>query len=350
MNKHQHCWAGTGFGAIAIGAMLVTLAQAEDDLRKSPAFSFATPEQGREILTQRDEFIQRLSAFDRAARLKSDKDVTEAAYLEFVAGNVVSWTEKDKGIVGAALSEIWERLGPMSLPWPQPIYLIKTTGNEEGGAPYTRGNAIVLPDGELSQQSAESLRRIISHELFHILTRQNPALKETLYAAIGFVPCGELPFPSRLQPVKISNPDAPRNDHCIRLDVANKQVWAIPILYSKARTYDVSRGGEFFDYLTLRFLVVGATNTGVPSAALYDDADLHLVTAGKASGLFQQVGKNTEYIIHPEEILADNFSLLILGADGVPSPEVLKKMQDILRHTHTAKTGAGENSAGPDIR
>lgn len=50
----------------------------------------------------------------------------------------------------------------------------------------------------------------------------------------------------------------------------------------------------------------------------------------QVSGFFEQVGRNTNYVIHPEEILADNFSLLILGERRVPSPEILEKMQGIL--------------------
>jgi hypothetical protein len=42
------------------------------------------------------------------------------------------------------------------------------------------------------------------------------------------------------------------------------------------------------------------------------------------------VGRNTDYIIHPEEILAENFALLVLGAGNVPSPEVLTRMREAL--------------------
>jgi hypothetical protein len=48
------------------------------------------------------------------------------------------------------------------------------------------------------------------------------------------------------------------------------------------------------------------------------------------SGFMEQVGRNTQYIIHPEEILADNFAMLVLGEPNVPSPEVLQKMREVL--------------------
>jgi hypothetical protein len=43
-----------------------------------------------------------------------------------------------------------------------------------------------------------------------------------------------------------------------------------------------------------------------------------------------RIGRNTEYIIHPEEILADNFVLLVNGAKA-PSPEILQKLDAVLR-------------------
>ena len=55
-----------------------------------------------------------------------------------------------------------------------------------------------------------------------------------------------------------------------------------------------------------------------------------LASPEKVSGFFEQVGGNTKYLIHPEEILADNFAWLILDEHNVPSPEILQKMRPIL--------------------
>jgi hypothetical protein len=55
-----------------------------------------------------------------------------------------------------------------------------------------------------------------------------------------------------------------------------------------------------------------------------------LVGVGQLSRFYEQVGRNTRYILHPEEILADNFALLVLDERKVPSPEILDKMQAVL--------------------
>jgi hypothetical protein len=62
-----------------------------------------------------------------------------------------------------------------------------------------------------------------------------------------------------------------------------------------------------------------------------------LVDIQQVSGFFEQVGKNTEYIIHPEEILADNFASLVLGQRNLPSPEVMEMIQAILKDRETAE-------------
>jgi hypothetical protein len=57
-----------------------------------------------------------------------------------------------------------------------------------------------------------------------------------------------------------------------------------------------------------------------------------LVEVEAVEGFFEQIGRNTGYIIHPEEILADNFVLLVLGrtTPPVPNPEIPEEMRAIL--------------------
>lgn len=295
------------------------------------SFVFATAEQGRRILTTRDDFVQRMSSFDRSARMKTDQEVSEDKYLAFVGAQILDWTEEEKSAVQSALSEIHQAVEKLSPLWPSEIYIVKTTGNEEGRAAYTRLNAVVLPVNELAK-GKEALRAVIAHELFHILSRQNPALKEKLYATIGFRPCGEVAFPSQLLRQKITNPDAPKNDHCIRAGIGNRKSWIVPILFSKSEKYDVARGGEFFDYLQFQFLEVDRDDAAPKAVATFDDAHVRLVDVNQLSGFMEQIGNNTQYIIHPEEILADNFSLLLREKKSASSPEILEKIQAVLEH------------------
>ena len=161
-----------------------------------------------------------------------------------------------------------------------------------------------------------------------------------LYEAIGFHQCGEVEFPAELSPHKITNPDAPKNDHCIRVRVAGEPVWAIPILFSLTPKYDVARGGELFTYLTLALLVVEKSPPSGLARPIFDAHRPKLVSINQVSDFFEQVGRNTQYIIHPEEILADNIALLVLGERNVPSPEVLNRIAETLAHARAAEPRA----------
>ncbi|MES2073813.1 MAG: hypothetical protein V4488_25895 [Pseudomonadota bacterium] len=307
-------------------AFLSTGAWAEDHV----SFSFATAQQARSILTARDDFVQGLSPFDRAARLKTAAEVSEPAYLKFVSDNAQEWSEQEKKLVQTALRDLQPRLDALSLPLPKPVVLIKTSGKEEGGAAYTRGNAIILTASDLAGAKQANLQRLLSHELFHVLSRHNPALREKLYGVIGFQKCGELAFPAKLKAIKITNPDAPRNDYCIQVKVADKPSWAIPILYATVPHYDTAKGGEFFDYLNFKLLLAEKGNTAAAALPRYDENDLRLLDVQAVTGFYEQIGKNTGYIIHPEEILADNFAMLVLKDNKPASPEIISKMQELL--------------------
>jgi hypothetical protein len=313
-----------GAAAIAVVSVLAGVAWAQEK-----TLAFATIDEGRKILTARDEFVQVLSPFDRGAALKTDRDVAEKDYLAFVGRSVLDWTEADKEALAPTLNAVKAGLGRYPLPFPKTVYLIKTTGEEEGDAPYTRSDAIILPKSHLTRaQKADA--ELIYHELFHVLSRTNPDLKEKLYAAIGFRKCDEVNLPGDLKSRRITNPDGPRNDHCIAVEVAGRPVWAVPILFSDAERYDPNRGGSFFDYMQFRFLVVPRDGNSPPARMPPAGQEAKLVEQKELTGFFEQIGRNTEYTIHPDEILADNFASLMMQDRDVRSPEILKKIEAIL--------------------
>ena len=295
---------------------------------------FASQSEGRQTLTAKDDFIQRLSPFDRSARMKTDKTVSEGELLEFIRTNVLDWTKDEMQTVQTAIEAIQPPLRDLRLSLPPIVQLIKTTGAEEGNAAYTRATAIVIPKSDASK-GQKDLQRLICHELFHILSRQNADLREKLYGIIGFTKCNEIKLPPELDRRKITNPDAPRNDHFIRLQIDGHESLAVPILLSSVETYDVKRGGEFFAYLQFQFLVVEKDGSSGNLKAVSAGSSPKVAGMERVSGFMEQVGRNTDYIIHPEEILADNFALLVLDEHNVASPEILRKMREVLMRKTT---------------
>jgi hypothetical protein len=305
---------------------------------------FATAQQGRTVLSTRDDFVARLSPFDRAAREKSGAPVSEAEYLEFVKANVIEWSDSDRQRVSVALERVQGLFRTASLTFPEHMLLIYTTGKEEGDAAYTRGDAIVLPTNML-RESDQSLMRLLSHETFHVISRHNPSLREKLYQIIGFQACPEFSFPTDLAPRKITNPDAPSNDHRIQVVYQDRRRWAIPVLYADRAAYDTQRGGQFFDYMQFRLVLQDIDDASAGSA----QGHAQFVDVKDVRGFFEQVGRNTQYIIHPEEILADNFALAIASQPVVASPSIPKEMLRMMRdeeRSRSRRTNAQLHSSG----
>jgi len=315
---------------LSIFGLAIELTYAQMTIGTKTTISFATINEAKEILSSRDDYIQSMSPFDRSSRMKTDRDISEKEYLEFIGNNVLDWSTIEKEKIISAFIGIQKSLETYSWVIPRNLFLIKTTGKEEGGAAYTRANAIILPKADLSTP-VPKMQQTICHELFHVISRANPELRDKLYAAIGFIKCDEMEFPVELKSRKITNPDAPQNNHCIRIQFQGNTYWALPILFSDSEKYNMSREGEFLDYLQFQFLLVEHPNNSSTVKPIYENRKPKLVEPREISGFFEQIGKNTEYIIHPEEIIADNFMFLILGRPNPSSPEIIKKIEEILK-------------------
>ena len=311
----------------------VGVSRGEIPLSDRSTLIFASVEAGREVLTDRDDFVERMSPFDRASRLKVAGEVSEQRYLEFVGQHVLEWSDAERERIRETLREVRKDLDGLAIPFPPTVLLVKTSGAEEGGAAYTRANAIVLPR-RLVEGPQERLEKLFFHELFHVLSRANPQWRHELYRVIGFEECEEPNLPPALAARKITNPDAPRNDHRIRLVWKDQRRWMVPILLSRAASYDPQGGEEFFRYLQFRFLVLPDGGSKVTPVEV--DSPV-LLEAGEVSGFYEQVGENTGYIIHPEEILADNFALLMMREQELKSPQITQRIGALLRDP----TGAG---------
>ena len=69
------------------------------ELQKGTVLVFAEPQQAKERLTTKDDFIKSLSPFDRSARLKTDKPVSEEEFLKHLAEQVLPWGEDEKSVL-----------------------------------------------------------------------------------------------------------------------------------------------------------------------------------------------------------------------------------------------------------
>ena len=316
--------------------LLLSLALLGDDLatafppiplHQQTKMILASAEQGRAIMGKSDLFTQAMSNFDRQSRLQTEDPTDEAAYRKFAASHVRAWEPEEAAKLRSVIRSLSQRLEPFQLPLPAKIFLVKTNGQDEYGAPYCRENAIILPAKRVQAEPAQ-LERLLTHELFHVLSNQNAELRDKLYRMIGFQRCNRLSLPNGYAARKITNPDAPVLEHFITLEVAERKVPAVPVLFASVKQYEVGQG-SFFKVMLFKLMEIEKQS-----------ADWHfklengkpvLLDPRKTASYAKQIGENTNYIIHPDEILADNFVLLVSGQQDVKTPRIIQQMATVLK-------------------
>lgn len=304
-----------------------TLAPADVQLTDGAKAHFATVEEARSVLSARDDFARAVSPFDRQARLQAAEPVSLEDWLAFNATQAKSWSEAERAKVAAALDNLRPKLEKFRLPLPEKILLVRTTGKEESGAAYTRQAAIILPDGMLGSDG-DKLERLLAHELFHVLSRHDAAWREKLYRIIGFEPMPAIELPGEWAARKITNPDAPRIDSRISLEIDGQPVAAAPVLFATPAEFDAQAGGSLFKHLTFRLLVL--EQDGDRWRAKLENGQPMFLDPREEPDYARQTGGNIGYIIHPDEILADNFVLLVRGEREVKTPRILDEMRTLL--------------------
>ncbi len=76
--------------------MLTASAHAQIKIGITTNIVFASNDDAKTILLERDDFVERLSPFDRSSRMKTDKNISEDIYLKFVGENILSWNNNEK--------------------------------------------------------------------------------------------------------------------------------------------------------------------------------------------------------------------------------------------------------------
>jgi hypothetical protein len=314
---------------VLIITTIFALGQAEGNaeltLAKDCQVHFATVAEARVHLAKRDVYIEGLSPFERAAKTKQAGPVSTGQFIEFIQGQALEWDAADKAKLREVIAAAKPKLAKFAKHLPKRITLIKTTGKDEGAAPYTRGTSIILPNRRAGQ-SAKGLERLFYHELFHIISRRNIRLRDELYKVIGYKKCGVVSLPGEMMPRRISNPDAPVVEHCIRVSKDGVSHWVAPVLFSRTPKYEPKTGGTFFRYLEFRLMVIDRKSA---KATLKDGKPL-LLKPDAVEGFYEQIGRNTDYIIHPEETLANNFVHLMTGRHGLKKPEIPEQIEKLL--------------------
>lgn len=314
-----------GAGTTPATEAAVADAPARLPLTRSTEIVVADVPQGIALLSEHDDYLGTMTPLDRRIRLGGREPSDEAALVARIAGEVRALTPGEVEIVRDVVAQIARELLALGLdlPLPSVIGLVKTTGREEVDPPfglaYTRGTTIVLD--EAAFRDAEEL---LPHELFHVLTRNAPALRDALYEVIGYHRVPEIELPSELEHRRLTNPDSPFPEHVIRVRAEGADVDVFNLLVARGPY----RGGHLFEYLVPVLVALDDQCRVVVDA----NGNARLFEIEEVDGYYDQIGRNTSYVMQPEEVLADDFVLVLRGERRVPTPRVLDAMLDVLRH------------------
>lgn len=293
-------------------------------------FVFADKAKGSELLKTEDHFTESLSEFDMSARLKTSKEVSKKEYLNFISQQALDWDAMEELYLKVAFTEIGDLFKKYKILLPKEIYLLKTTGVEEGNSAYCRNkNIIVIPQKMIRLDNLYAMEAILIHEIFHIFSSNNPDVKEKLYNSIGFYKTKDLVFPEILaKKYKITNPDSIDNNYYFESTIDGNKEKVMPILLAK-EYYDEKKGGDFFDYLSVVFCCIEENDNN--SQMKFVDGEYHIYSAKYVPDYFTLIGENTDYIIHPEEVLADNFVLMVTNSKNIKTKSIIANMKKILK-------------------
>jgi hypothetical protein len=311
-----------------LAGLLVAVAACAHAQHAGP-FTFASQEQARAVLGARDDYVRATAALERSAVLRTPGTLDIERFAATMQETALAWTQEEQRAFDAVLPPLQQFISAMRWKAPSPILIVKAEDRLMDGFPHTRGNAIVLQVTMLRDAMADAalMTYLMAHEAFHVLSRANPELREELYGAIGFRPCASVDMPAPLTRLRLTNPDAPESRYTIAARRNGRPVEVLPFVHFPSEAID-PRGG-FGGRMRTSWLLVERRGTRCTARESAQPVDL-----SELEGFYEQTGRNTGYVIHPEEILADNFALLFHGKGNPPpkvaSPEILERIRRLL--------------------
>lgn len=293
--------------------------------QKKIPFRFATRAEAQMLITDIDNFTNKLNSFDINIRL-GEEDGKKSELLRLAMNETKNWSDNEKEKITDAFKALQSKIDKQKLKikYPKEIILVKTSMKEEMNvSAYTRKNWIALGESFINEANKEDLEDLLAHELFHILTRNDKNFKKTVYSIIGFnVTDRELFFPVDIVEKRISNPDIELYDSYAEFTInGNKQKCSMLIYSDKPYT-----SGTLSDYLN-----VGLIPLNDSLMPIHEDGKTVIYGIDQSEDFYEKVGKNTKYIINPEEILADNFAFMLMQKMDLPNPEIPQKIATTLK-------------------
>ncbi len=275
---------------------------------------------------KRDGYFEKVGASEMSIQIQ--KPLTEGQtreailpdYIEFLKTDVEGFSPEESKFIEGVMEKVFRTVNEVSLNiFPDTLLLIKTKGKHYGdGVWYTRENCIIIPADELGRRKTNPFTTTMYHELFHVWSRLNPAKSDLTYQLIGFEDVGfkNLLLPPGIAARALFNPDGVDFAQKIALaQTDGSTINAIPIIYSNHEGWTAEQN-TFFAYLEFNLFQIEKQPEGKWKVLVKEDGYSSTLNIQDQPDFFRQIKDNTGYIIHPDEVLADNFAFIMQEKNG----------------------------------
>ena len=285
-----------------------------------------------------DAYFDKVNILEMSIMLQMESPSGERSdvmkkYKELLQNDVEDFSEAEKKLIITTFNKALDLCSSIDKGLKLPkIQLIKTKGTYYGaGVYYTRENCIVIPEGQINAENKSLLRTLI-HEISHIYTRYNPKKKNALYALLGYNKLPNLELSDFLKKRVIYNPDGVDLAYSIEVsDSIGRTFKAIPAMYSRFSSYKNLPLLKSFIFQLFEVSEINGKWTVNNNNIGYSEEQL--------SGYWDKIGRNTRYTIHPDEIIADNFTFLAMSSENSTEfdkfdgygKQLLDKMKEIIK-------------------
>ena len=284
-------------------------------------YRFASQEEGRQLKMANTDYLDAQTQNDIDWKLGcSGKSLEE--YKAISEEQIMDFTEEEKKALAKTMDFISARCAELGfrLPVEEEIVFIKTGMDEEGQmGGYTLKNQIYLSefdterfgrayggdptlDADYREYRVHLARELVSHEIFHTITRSDARIRQLMYELIGCtVMDRQVQFSPEVQNLLVHNPDVERYDNYGEFTIDGKKRRCILITVYSGTFADAvaAHPEEAVFYLGMKPVLVPL------------DAPDTMIPVEEAADFYDVMGRNTDYVLAAEECLAVNFSYLV---------------------------------------
>lgn len=292
-------------------------------------YRIADGAEGAELMLANDAYYEGFSQNDLDFRMQKTGASMEE-YQAYAKKQVIDFSDEQKAVIDEhmkRLVDVIEEKG-YQIPELEQIVFINTTMKEECDAmAYTHGTQIYIDGAAIEkingdgEEGVRKLDYIFAHEVFHCITRCNPDFRSEMYKIIHFTTQDEdFPIPESVKEYFISNPDVEHHNSYATFKINGKPIECFAAFVTTK--HFEKEGDRFFDSATTALVPIDGTDK--------------YYTPEEADNFDEIFGKNTDYVVDPEECMADNFGyLMAYGMDGpegkgYPNPEIITSIEGVL--------------------